>query len=352
MYAQPYPASQIAPGAPGAFPHPQQQQYQQPQYQQQPYQQQPYQQYGYPGVGGGGGGGGGKPAAYPHPPPVALHVAPAPSAAEDKYIDNAEKAVRMGFIRKVYAILSLQLAVTLSLVLAFAYSPALAGFVQARPAVLVAAIVLTFVFLFALSCFPTVARTYPTNFLCLAGFTLCQSLLVGTIASTYAPDTVVKAVVATGAITLGLTLFAFQTRIDFTGMSSAMFCLLIVLLLFGVWMAIFPSQVASTAYAALGAFVFSLFIVYDTQLIIGGKHHSHQFSVDEYVFAALTIYIVRARGGGGGRAGQNPAPPMRAAPSRARKRLTTLHAPPPSLPTLQDIIQLFLFMLRLFGSRD
>jgi FtsH-binding integral membrane protein len=144
--------------------------------------------------------------------------------------------------------------------------------------------------------------------MCLAGFTLCQSLLVGTIASTYSPDIVVKAVVATAAITLGLTLFAFQTRIDFTAMSSSMFCLLIVLLLFGVWVAIFPSQIAQTAYAALGAFVFSLFIVYDTQLIIGGKHHTHQFSVDEYVFAALTIYI--------------------------------------------DIIQLFLFMLRLFGNRD
>lgn len=86
-----------------------------------------------------------------------------------------------------------------------------------------------------------------------------------------------------------------------------MFCLLIVLLLFGVWTSIFPSQVANTAYAALGAFVFSLFIVYDTQLIMGGKH-SHQFGVDEYVFAALTIYV--------------------------------------------DIIQLFLFVLRLFGNRD
>ena len=76
-------------------------------------------------------------------------------------------------------------------------------------------------------------------------------------------------------------------------MSSAMFCLLIVLLLFGVWTAIFPSQIAATAYAALGAFVFSLFIVYDTQLIIGGKHHSHRFGIDEYIFAALTLYIVR-----------------------------------------------------------
>ena len=125
-------------------------------------------------------------------------------------------------------------------------------------------------------------------------------------------------------------------------MSSAMFCLLIVLLLFGVWTAIFPSQIAATAYAALGAFVFSLFIVYDTQLIIGGKHHSHRFDIDEYVFAALTLYIVRFAGRGLGHF---------TLPSHAPRSLLQ----PPTHATQitpQDIIQLFLFMLRLFGNRD
>ena len=178
-----------------------------------------------PQYGGQAHGAPGKPHAaqpYPMAPPVIVHIGNPAGAgdgagdagAESKYIDDAEKSVRMGFIRKVYGILSLQLSVTLALVLAFAYSSGLRNYVAANPAILIVSIVLTFVFLFALSCFPTVARTYPTNFLCLAGFTLCQSLLVGTIASTYSPDTVVKAVVATGALTLGLTLFAFQTRIE------------------------------------------------------------------------------------------------------------------------------------------
>lgn len=29
----------------------------------------------------------------------------------------------------------------------------------------------------------------------------------------------------------------------------------------------------------------------DTQLIIGGKHAKFQFSVDDYVFAALNLYL-------------------------------------------------------------
>jgi len=185
----------------------------------------------------------------------------------DKYVDMAEKSVRMGFIRKVYSILSLQLLTTLCLVLAFSFSASLKGYVQAHPAILWVSLVVTFVMLFALSCFPSVARTHPTNLICLAAFTLCQSLLVGVIASTYSPEIVVKAVVTTAVVTAGLTLFAFQTKIDFTAMSSSMFVLLLVLILFGIWTAIFPSQVAQTAYAALGAFVFSLFIVYDSECV-------------------------------------------------------------------------------------
>jgi hypothetical protein len=178
--------------------------------------------------------------------------------------------------------------------------------VQSSPGILYTAIALSFGFLIALACCPGVAQKWPTNIACLAGFTLCEGYLVGAIASFYSTDSVIKAVAATVLITLALTAFAWQTKIDFTAMGGVMLCLVLVLLMFGIYTAIFPSQIARTAYAAAGAFIFSLFIVYDTQMIIGGKHHSHRFEVDQYVFAALNIYI--------------------------------------------DIVQLFLHLLRLFGS--
>ena len=40
-----------------------------------------------------------------------------------------------------------------------------------------------------------------------------------------------------------------------------------------------------------GCLLFSCYIVYDTQLIVGGQHKKHQFGVDDYVFAALNIYL-------------------------------------------------------------
>ncbi len=41
-------------------------------------------------------------------------------------------------------------------------------------------------------------------------------------------------------------------------------------------------------YGALGAIIFSMFIVYDTQLMLGGKH-KYAIDPEEYVFAALNL---------------------------------------------------------------
>ena len=43
-------------------------------------------------------------------------------------------------------------------------------------------------------------------------------------------------------------------------------------------------------YGTVGALVFSLYLVYDTQLMFGGKH-KYALSPEEYIFAALNIYL-------------------------------------------------------------
>ena len=64
-------------------------------------------------------------------------------------------------------------------------------------------------------------------------------------------------------------------------------------------------------YGSLGALVFSLYIVNDTQLMMGGKH-KYALDPEEYIFAAINLYIdfiqlfrfilmiVGVSGGGGG----------------------------------------------------
>jgi len=49
-------------------------------------------------------------------------------------------------------------------------------------------------------------------------------------------------------------------------------------------------KVIGLVYASLGALLFSVYLVYDTQLMLGGNH-KYSISPEEYIFAALNLYL-------------------------------------------------------------
>ena len=52
----------------------------------------------------------------------------------------------------------------------------------------------------------------------------------------------------------------------------------------------FLYRYAIIGYAAAGALIFMVYIVYDTQIMMGGKH-KYALDPEEYVFAALNLYL-------------------------------------------------------------
>ena len=115
-------------------------------------------------------------------------------------------------------------------------------------------------------------------------------------------------------IVIGLTFFACQTKYDFTGMGGYLFAALWGLIIFSIMASIVfynsdpkTRQTVNIVYAGVGVLLFSCFLVYDTQLMMGGSH-KQSFGIDDYVFAAIMIYL--------------------------------------------DIINIFLYLLALFGGRD
>ena len=45
-------------------------------------------------------------------------------------------------------------------------------------------------------------------------------------------------------------------------------------------------------FSGIGVAFASLYIIYDTQLIVGGKHkRCMQLSIEEYVYAAMILYV-------------------------------------------------------------
>lgn len=98
------------------------------------------------------------------------------------------------------------------------------------------------------------------------------------------------AVGLTAALCLGLTLFAFQTKWDFTVMGGVLFVAVLLLMLIGIVSIFVRGKTMTMVYASLGALIFSVYLIYDTQLMMGGKH-KYSISPEEYIFAALNLYL-------------------------------------------------------------
>ncbi|GFY44125.1 protein lifeguard 2 [Trichonephila inaurata madagascariensis] len=174
----------------------------------------------------------------------------------------SEKSIRHAFIKKVYSIIMVQLAITTGFICLFLYEPKVKLYSMQHPEMFWIALVLTFILIITLACCESVRRSFPANFICLFLFTFFQSFLLGSAASRYDTEAVMIAVAICAVVCLGLTIFAFQTK------------------------------TIQLIYASLGAIVFSMYLVLDTQLMIGGKHrYSSTYSC--LFFKLLDMHVIR-----------------------------------------------------------
>ncbi|KAL0124622.1 hypothetical protein PUN28_006461 [Cardiocondyla obscurior] len=213
-----------------------------------------------------------------------------PMQDEIKGFEFNDKTIRNGFIRKVYSILMCQLIITFGMISIFVYVESTKLWVRQHTELFWVAFAVTFVLLICMTCCTSVRRKAPMNFVFLFLFTLAEGFLLSVAASTYDSKEVMAAVGITAAVCLGLTLFAFQTKIDFTGMHTVLFVAVLVLIIFGIVASFWGGKIVNLVYAALGALIFSLYLIYDTQMMIGGKH-KYSISPEEYIFAALSLYL-------------------------------------------------------------
>uniref|UniRef100_A0A672I7Y3 Protein lifeguard 3-like n=1 Tax=Salarias fasciatus TaxID=181472 RepID=A0A672I7Y3_SALFA len=195
-------------------------------------------------------------------------------------------SIRHAFIRKVYLILASQLLVTTAIVAVFTFVQPVRSFVQRNQAVYWASYGVYFVTHLVLVCCKGPRRKFPWNVILLFIFVIsCGS-------SYYDTKAVFLALGITAVVCIAVTVFCFQTKVDFTK-CRGLFCVLgIVMFVTGIITIIVLSfkyiPWLHMLYAALGAIVFTLFLAYHTQLLIGNRKYS--ISPEEYVFAALSIY--------------------------------------------------------------
>nr|XP_033815524.1 protein lifeguard 4 [Geotrypetes seraphini] len=209
------------------------------------------------------------------------------SSIEDDFnygtnVASASVHIRMGFLRKVYSILSIQVLLTTVAASVFLYFESVQTFVHESPALL---------FVSAVGCFGTIIalalyrHQHPINLFLLFGFTLLEAVTVAITVTFYEVSVVLQAFILTTAVFLGLTAYTLQSKKDFSKFGAGLFACLWILILASFLRLFFYSETVELVFAAAGALLFCGFIIYDTDLLM------HKLSPEEYILAAINLYL-------------------------------------------------------------
>ncbi|XP_023687096.1 protein lifeguard 2-like isoform X2 [Paramormyrops kingsleyae] len=204
-----------------------------------------------------------------------------------------DKNIRRIFIRKVYSILMIQLCVAVAVVALFSYCEPVKTYIQANPGWHWASYVVFCVTFISLSCCATLRRRFPWNLILLAIFTLSLAYMTAMMSSYYNTRSVMVTLGITALVCLSVTVFSFQTKIDFTSCQGVLLILSMAVCYCGIFLAcVVPFGYVPwlhAIYAVLGAIVFTMFLVFDTQILLGNKRST--ISPEDYIFATLSLYL-------------------------------------------------------------
>jgi len=133
-------------------------------------------------------------------------------------------------------------------------------------------------------------KKVPQNYMFLFLFTFSNGWLASITCLHINPMIVLEAALLTLSVVIGITIYAATTTTDFTycgaylwvaGMIFSMASML--LCAFGIHNSLFM--------AVGGVILFSCYLVWDTQMIMGGDEKRAQFDEDSYILAAVSLYL-------------------------------------------------------------
>ena len=208
---------------------------------------------------------------------------------EDKTEEQIQQKIRLGFIRKVYGIITFQVLITTISIYFAVTSKSIQQFMVLNPG-------LIYIFLFGsifteipIVCCHSVANRVPLNYILLLIFTICESYLMAYISIFYETSSVLICAGITLGIVIGLTLYAIFTKTDVTMCGGALVSFCVILTILSIIGIFYTSYFYQTMVNSCYVFLFSLYLIYDTQLVIGNKKNF--LSTDSYILGALMIYI-------------------------------------------------------------
>lgn len=196
---------------------------------------------------------------------------------------------RLGFIRKVYLILTAQLAFTAGFVALAMTNDTVKEWIWWN-LWMYGPVVFTLLFTeIVLICNRRLARKVPINYIFLFLFTFAEAYLVAMICITYSVRDVIFATTVTAGMVIGLTVYAFKTKADFTVLGGLLW-IISFSLFFMAWFWIFwpVSTLMYQFFCVLVICLFGIYLIYDTQLVVGKGRYKLQ--IDDYILGAMVLY--------------------------------------------------------------
>jgi hypothetical protein len=206
--------------------------------------------------------------------------------AQDEALDaHMHRQLRLGFIRKVYGILTCQLALTTIMCSVLALNGTCRRFVMATPSLMYIGMFGSLGVLFALMAYKD---QHPLNAQLLFVWTVMEAYTVGVVCASYTAAgqgrIVIEALVLTLSVFGILTLYTFQSKRDWSFLGAGLSSALWLLIGWSLFSAIFGAP-AGGVYSLLGALVFSGYIIFDTFLI------TQKLGYDDHILASVMLYL-------------------------------------------------------------
>lgn len=242
----------------------------------------PSQQGGYPPSYGGGGS--------------SISMPPPEDASGGGFVADpaglfAEKAIRSAFVSKVYSILTIQLIFTSIMIGAFVLNAETKHYFQTSQGWLFVGLAIFMVSFLVLGCVESARRTTPCNMILLTIMTFGYGLVAAVTSCRYDTKIVLLAFVATGVSCFLIALFAKTTSFDMTNCGTTLCLLGLAHLVIGMILIVCfgTSEWAPLLISISGALLASLYLIFDLQLIMGGR--KCEISPEEYILAAALLYV-------------------------------------------------------------
>ena len=208
--------------------------------------------------------------------------------SEENENKEIERTLRNGFIRKVYGTIFFQLLITTLIVYYVMTNQSLMNFMFIHTNLIFVPLIFSIGIMLVLIC-SKASQKVPLNYILLIVFTICEGFTISFTTIYFEPLSVLACAGLTMIIVLGLSLYACFTKRDMTMMGGFLLSFSLILLFLGIIGIFFRSYFYQMLLDSLGVLLMSLYLIYDTQLVVGQKKEF--IKLDLYILGAMMIYL-------------------------------------------------------------